>query len=416
MDWRGGEPRGGCGGGSFPGKRERSFERFALAAGEPGAFGAGGDRPGRGCDGAGGEPGRAGRAQAFLEHAGQGRLHAQTVAEADFFFGRVDVDVDGGRIHFDEEEAERVLAAGEGVAVGGAQGVGEGGVFDRSAVDEDEAERAVGATAAGGGEPAVDAQAAAFDGRAFDQGGGLFGADEAGDAGVQRGAGRQLEEDAAVAQQGEADLGVGERLDAHGLFDVSELGIFAAEEFAAGRHVVKEVADFHDGAGSAAPVADLAHGAAVDDNFGAGEGLRFAGGEGEARDTGDARQGFAAETERADGREVGRFPELAGGVAFEGEPGVVAGHAAAVVGYPDQGGAAAVDPYLNLPGAGIHAVFHQLLDHAGRALDHLARRHLAGEHVGQHADSGHRQRKAGRVRGCRWRKNCFLSVDTARTT
>ena len=42
------------------------------------------------------------------------------------------------RIHFHEQKADRMLAAAEGVAIGGAEGVRERGVFDRPAIDENQ--------------------------------------------------------------------------------------------------------------------------------------------------------------------------------------------------------------------------------------------------------------------------------------
>ena len=59
-------------------------------------------------------------------------------------------------------------------------------------------------------------------------------------------------------------------------------------------------------------------------------------------------------------------------MALEREDGVARGHAAAVVGDPDQRPAAGVALDGDRPGTGIQGVVDQLLDDRGRALDHLA--------------------------------------------
>jgi len=71
--------------------------------------------------------------------------------------------------------------------------------------------------------------------------------------------------------------------------------------------------------------------------------------------------------------------DLAGGVAQDGEAGVFRGHSRAVV--PDQypGGAAVPQLDLHAGGPGVQGVLDQLLDHGGRAVDHLARRDLLGD-------------------------------------
>ena len=59
-------------------------------------------------------------------------------------------------------------------------------------------------------------------------------------------------------------------------------------------------------------------------------------------------------------------------MAEEGGGQFLGGDAAAVVRHPDQAHAAPLDLHHHRRGAGVDGVFHQLLDHAGRALHHLA--------------------------------------------
>ena len=59
-------------------------------------------------------------------------------------------------------------------------------------------------------------------------------------------------------------------------------------------------------------------------------------------------------------------------MALDRQREVVARHAGAVVGDPDQAAAAAVGDDLDPGRAGVERVLDQLLDHARRPLDHLA--------------------------------------------
>ena len=75
-------------------------------------------------------------------------------------------------------------------------------------------------------------------------------------------------------------------------------------------------------------------------------------------------------------------------MALDREFQVGARHAGAVVGHPDQPPTAAVGRDLDAPGARVQRVFGEFLDHARRALDHLARGDAVDERFGKLAD-GH---------------------------
>ena len=117
--------------------------------------------------------------------------------------------------------------------------------------------------------------------------------------------------------QGERNLWERDRVDAHLLFDVAELGRFCAQEFAPRGHVVEQRAHFDLRAGCLAAIVDVAELAAIDVDLGAADRIGFAGREPEPRDAGDRRQGLAAEPERGDPGEVFLRVEFAGGVALE---------------------------------------------------------------------------------------------------
>ena len=57
---------------------------------------------------------------------------------------------------------------------------------------------------------------------------------------------------------------------------------------------------------------------------------------------------------------------------------VVGAHAAAVIGDAQEGHAAVLNLHGNVSGSGVHGVFQQFLDDAGRTLHHLA----GGDEIG----------------------------------
>ena len=64
--------------------------------------------------------------------------------------------------------------------------------------------------------------------------------------------------------------------------------------------------------------------------------------------------------------------DLAGGVTGHGQFQFAGGDARAVVLHADAALAAVLQKHVHARGAGIQTVFHQFLDHTGRALHHLA--------------------------------------------
>ena len=114
-----------------------------------------------------------------------------------------------------------------------------------------------------------------------------------------------------------------------------------------------------------------------------------AGFECEAGDAGDGGEGFAAEAEGGDGEEVVGGAELGGGVALEGEEGVVLDHAVAVVGDADEFAAAGFDLDADAGGAGVERVFEEFFDDGGGAFDDFAGGDLVRHEVREDADAAH---------------------------
>jgi hypothetical protein len=233
------------------------------------------------------------------------------------------------------------------------------------------------------------------------------GAEEEGHPVEQVGGDGHLVEGLAVVAERQVGRGQRQGQAEERLGDVGHLGGRAAQEFAAGRRVVEQVADLGAGAGGAVPGPGRGQVAAVAGDRGPVGQAGRARLEGDLGDAADGGQGLAAEAEGADPEQVLGAVELAGGVAGEGQRQVLGGDAAAVVHDADELGAAALDLEVDAGTAGVEGVLQQLLDHAGGPLDDLAGGDL-GDHGGrQLPDAGHRPvlvggRKRARPGAVRW--------------
>ena len=69
--------------------------------------------------------------------------------------------------------------------------------------------------------------------------------------------------------------------------------------------------------------------------------------------------------------------QLGSGVTLEAQHGVVGCHPGAVVNDLDEGATGILHDHLDVRGAGVHGILHQLFHHGSGALDHLSR----GNHV-----------------------------------
>ena len=150
----------------------------------------------------------------------------------------------------------------------------------------------------------------------------------------------------------------------------------------------EEVAHGDARAGGAPGLPHLQQPAARDGQLGARLLVGRPGGEGEAGYGGDGRQRLPPEAEGVDVLDVVHIPDLAGGVPLDAEQGVVARHAAAVVGHDHRLAPARHHLDVDLRGAGIQGVFDQLLQHRGGPLHHLAGGDLVDDLLGQELDGG----------------------------
>ncbi len=183
---------------------------------------------------------------------------------------------------------------------------------------------------------------------------------------------RPVRKGAGPAREGESDFRVAERELRH---DPRHLRGFAGvglEKLPARRQVVEQVADFDGRAFGSADLLNRGDRAAVDPNLGPRHLAAQAGLHDEMRDRRNAGQGFAAEAERVDGREIVCPPDLARRVTLERQACIFGAHALAVVFDPHETLTAQLDVDLNAPRAGVDRVFDELFDDRGRPLDHFA--------------------------------------------
>jgi len=275
-----------------------------------------------------------GQSAELVEDGGEDELaDGAFVAEADFAFGGVDVDVHGGGIYVEKEDRWRVTAFGDVGVVGFEDGVIEGAALHRAAIDEGDEAVPRGAALAGAAEEPAEAQipGGVFHFWKFDHFLGEAAAPDFGDAFAEVFARGGTENQAAILKQAEGDFRVRDGAEADEAGDVGCFGVVGFEKFAAGGDRVEEVGDFDAGARRAAAGALVGHFPTVDEDFGAGGGIARPGNERETGDARDAGQGLAAEAKSAHGIEVGGLGDFGSGVAFEGEQGFVGGEAAAVV-------------------------------------------------------------------------------------
>ena len=318
-------------------------------------------------------------------------VHGAAVAKAHLDLGRVHVHVhqlghDGGKQHIG-----RLPVAVQHVFVGGAHAVGDQPVAHIAAVDEDVLLVGPRARQLGQCGAALDGQrpggmfhrAAAFQ---------KFFAQHVADALVQpRRAplGHQL----AFVPHRKAYVRACQRMAAHRFQRMGQLGAVALQELAAGWRVEEQLTHFHAGAHGAGGRAQLA-GAGIQPQR-----MRRAGRAAEQRHIGhrgDGGQRLPAKAHGADRFQVVQRADLAGGMAAQCQRQLGRLDADAVVFHHDAAHAAGHQLDVDLRGAGIQRVVHQLAHHGSRALHHLAGGDLAHQLVGQLAD-----RAAGQG-GCRY--------------
>src|SRR2546421_7250654 len=96
-----------------------------------------------------------------------------------------------------------------------------------------------------------------------------------------------------------------DRLQMQLMLDVATFCVFGTKKFPTRRQIVEQRAHFHFGSRRFAAVAYDVDLSAIDDDFSAGDRIRFARSEAETRNTGDARQRFAAKSQSLNSLQIG---------------------------------------------------------------------------------------------------------------
>ena len=326
--------------------------------------------------------GFAGRVQHAFHIADQGPLHGMEhggkdrglVPETDFALGRMHVDIHHVGRHIHKEHHLRVVPAGDAALVGLAHGGQQALVADAAAVDiQQDAVPALLAHRRQGRQTAGP-DAVAF-GIERPQGLHHQARPQLGQPVTQALSGQKAQGLAFPGPEAEAHVAAGQGQTHQPFLGPFELRGRGLQKLEPCGYIGEQIAHFHDGA----PVqgrrlhrqqaAEFHHDAA---------GLRRAVGSGhgglhaEAGHRGDARQGLAAEPVGRDMFQIVHVGDLAGGVTGHGQLQFAGGDARTVVLHADAALPAVLQEHVHPCGPGIQAVFHQLLDHTGRTLHHLA--------------------------------------------
>ena len=191
----------------------------------------------------------AGLRQRLADRVRDEAVHGAAVAEAHLMLGGMDVDVHRGGIDVQEQHIGRLAVAMQHVGVGGAQRVADRAVAHETAVDVQVLP--VGARAGRGRAGDHAGQAHRADGMRQQQAVlGELRAQHVADA-LRRIGGQPLALRAVVVEQAERDVRMRQRDAFHRVHAMPEFGGFRAQELAARRHRVEQLAHVHGGAGRA---------------------------------------------------------------------------------------------------------------------------------------------------------------------
>ncbi len=215
---------------------------------------------------------------------------------------------------------------------------------------------------------------------------------------AERQGGAPLLDQLALMPDRKAYARAGERMAAHGLDAMGQLGGIGLQKLAPRRRAEEQLLDLHRRAGVAGGGAQLA--TAGIEQVGA---LLLGGAREHAhlRDRGNGCQGLAPEPHGRHRFEVMQVADLAGRVAAQRNGQLFARNAAAIVFDGDQPHTTGEQAHGDAGGTCIERIVDQLAHDGGGALDHLAGRDLADQLIGQILDGTARGRSAAATVGCR---------------
>ena len=341
-----------------------------------------------------------------LQLAGDGRLslqgpvhrplhrpeHHRRLTEAHLRLGGVHIHIHHLRRHLDKQRRNRITPGHQQGVIRLNHSVGEIAVLDVTPIDEQLDVAAVAPVQAGRAGEATDAD--------IGRGGiiqrlhrqhlpGDVGAIDLDHCGHSVAVAGRLKAQPPLGHIAKPHLGISQGVAGDDLADMTRLGGVGAQEFLARGRVPEEMLDGDTGAGRRAngPLADEPAPFQLD--LHPRGRLSRAGDQRRLADRADSRQRLAPKSQRGDVLQLIRRLDFGGGVPLEGQGRLIRRDAAAVVDDANQAFAALSDLHADVGGAGIKAVFDELLHHRSRALNHLARGDLVGNIWGQYVN-GHK--------------------------
>ena len=309
--------------------------------------------------------------------------HDGATTEADLAFGWMDIAVDLARIDFQMQNNARMASGLDHLAVGFAQTGGQRGIVHRAPVDEKKLATPIGPRRSRSRDEPGDTDAIALERRHLEQLRPVFCTEKVADSRGERVARGQTMHLAPVAQVTERDVGKTQGDNLQRTVDVCGLRCRAAQEFPPRGNIEKKRFHLDRRASGAARIAHRNEFPPAHHGLGPRIGFGSPRAQSELGNTRDARKRFAAETHCPHRGEFGRRGNLARGMALQGHERVLAIHARTIVSHAQECRPGTAHLHFNAGRTRIEAVLHQLFDDRGRTLDHFARRHLAGYHLGK---------------------------------
>lgn len=309
-------------------------------------------------------------------------MHHAPITEAHFVLGGVHVDVYHRRVDFKEQHKRGVAPVEQHVAIRLAHRMGHQLVAHRTAIHKEILQVRLAAGEGRQTNPPPQAQAIALDfnrQRLLKETRPANRRHTASARGVIVGF-VQAEDGLAVMPQVERHIEASQSQTLDDFLQVIEFGFLSLEEFTPRRGVEEQVAHFHrrtDGMGCR--LDPRRHVATFGFHLPGLLGAAGAGRQGQARHRADGRQGLTAKAQAHHPLKVFQVANLAGGVTGQGQRQIVGRDTAAIVTHAQQLDATLLHVDINALGAGVDAVFQQLLDHRCRTLHNLTRRNLVGK-------------------------------------
>lgn len=327
------------------------------------------------------------REQRTARGAGHVRKNLIPIPEADFGFGRVDVDIYHLRRELEKEHRHREPPDHEQGVVGLHEGRCQGRILHPPSIDEKGDFSPVGTGEAGRANVSGQAEML-VNSIDFEHLPGNFGAVENAQDFAAVACAGGLQGEAAFLLEAKTGMGVGNGVTGDEGVDLAAFGEVGFEEFEPCGDVVKQVFDADDRALRRTDCFE--RGGVSCGDFDPCP-RRLAGNRGrkrEVRNGTDGGQRFPAKAEGDDVEEVIRAGEFAGGVAFDGEGKFSRGDALPVVGKFDQFFACAFDRDGEVARARVQRVFKKFFDDGRGPFNHFTGGDLGGDFGGEDAD-GH---------------------------